>query len=88
MHSGTTQLIRFSLSGGVDLDALSKEVPCGNRFVDWRGNKLLDCAFNDVEKRYGASHYFVHKADLIDALVQAFKQNPNIELLVDSRIEE
>lgn len=88
MHSGTTQLVRFSLSGVVDLHALRKEVPCGNRFVDWRGNRLLDCAFDDVEERYGASYYFVHKADLIDALAQAVKQNPNIELLMDSRIEE
>ena len=79
---------RLSLSWGVDLHALKKEVSRGNRFVDWKGKNLLDCSFDDVEERYGAPYYFIHRADLIQALVQAANQNPDIKLLMDTRIEE
>lgn len=79
---------RLSLSWGVDLKALRKEVSCGNRFVDWKGNHLLDCSFEDVEERYGAPYYFIHRADLIDALVKAVMEKPNVKLLMDTKIEE
>lgn len=70
------------------MHSLKKEVSHGNRFVDWKGRKLLDCPFDDVGSRYKAPYYFIHRADLIDALVKAVKQTSNVRLLMDTRIEE
>ncbi|TKA83350.1 hypothetical protein B0A55_00603 [Friedmanniomyces simplex] len=39
---------RFSHPWGVDYDKVKKEVSLGNRFVDWKGNVLLDCDFRDL----------------------------------------
>ncbi|KAJ7257540.1 hypothetical protein B0H12DRAFT_1111143 [Mycena haematopus] len=71
---------RLSLSWGVDLNSVQKEISRGNRFMDWHGNPLLDCPFDDVQDRYGAPYYFIHRADLIDALVSAVERHPNITL--------
>lgn len=79
---------RLSLSWGFDFDVLKKEVSCGNRFVDWHGNKLLDVNFSNVESEYGAPYYFVHRADLVAALVEAVRKRGNVNLLVDTRIIE
>lgn len=49
---------------------------------------LLDCPFDDVEERYGAPYYFIHRADLINALIDAVRKQPSIKLLMDTRIEE
>ncbi|KAK7002247.1 hypothetical protein R3P38DRAFT_3042149 [Favolaschia claudopus] len=72
--------VRLSRSWGVDFEAIPKETSLGNRFVDWHGNHLLDCPFDDVQDRYGAPYYFIHRADLIDALVSAVKRSPRIIL--------
>ncbi|KAJ7829297.1 salicylate hydroxylase [Mycena olivaceomarginata] len=71
---------RLSLSWGVNLNAVPKEISRGNRFVDWHGSHLLDCPFDDVKERYGAPYYFIHRADLIDALVDAVRRHPKITL--------
>jgi len=43
----------------------------GNRFLNWEdGRKILDVPFGDVEERYGSPYYFIHRADLLAALVQ------------------
>lgn len=60
----------------------------GNRFVDWHGVKLLDCDFSDVRERYGAPYYFVHRADLISALVKAVEKNDRIDLRMGARVAE
>ncbi|KAJ7160454.1 salicylate hydroxylase [Mycena filopes] len=77
---------RLSLSWGVDLAAVRKEVSRGNRFVDWHGTPLLDCPFDDIEARYGAPYYFIHRADLIEALVSAVEKHPNITLRMGSSV--
>ncbi|KAJ7761807.1 salicylate hydroxylase [Mycena metata] len=77
---------RLSLSWGVDLDSVKKEISRGNRFVDWHGASLLECPFDDVKARYGAPYYFIHRADLIDALVLAVKKQPNITLRMGTSV--
>lgn len=79
---------RLSLSWGVDLGSIKKEVSRGNRFVDWRDNVLLDCPFDDVESKYGAPYYFIHRADLINALVDAAKRHRNIQLITNCKVVE
>lgn len=79
---------KLSLSWGVDLSSIRKDISHGNRFIDWKGHHLLDCPFDDVEERYGAPYYFIHRADLINALVDAVKRDPNVKLLMDARVEE
>lgn len=79
---------RLSLSWGVDLGSIKKEVSRGNRFVDWKGNILLDCPFDDVESRYGAPYYFIHRADLIKALGDAARQHQNINLVTNCKVLE
>ena len=79
---------RLSLSWGVDLASVKKETSRGNRFVDWKGNILLDCPYDDVESRYGAPYYFIHRADLINALVAAVRKNNLIELRMNTRVAE
>lgn len=79
---------RLALSWGVDLTTVRKETSLGNRFVDWHGEKLLDCDFSDVHERYGAPYYFIHRADLIDALVVAVEKNKAIELRMGTRVLE
>lgn len=79
---------RHYLKWGVDLNGIAKEVSHGNRFVDWKGHNLLDCPFHDVESRYGAPYYFIHRADLIGALVKAVHETSNVKILMGSRIAE
>jgi len=76
------------LSWGVDLDSIKKEVSLGNRFVDWKGNILCDCPFNDVQRRYGAPYYFIHRADLVDALRNAAESNDLITIKTSSKVIE
>ncbi|KAJ6468911.1 salicylate hydroxylase [Mycena sanguinolenta] len=78
---------RLSLSWGVNLKSVPKEISLGNRFVDWHGKPLLECPFDTVEDRYGAPYYFVHRADLIDALVAAVHRHPNITLRMNTPVE-
>lgn len=77
---------RLALSWGVDLSGVKKETSLGNRFVDWHGNKLLDCDFSDVREKYGAPYYFIHRADLIDALVEAVRRNDSIDVRMGSLV--
>ncbi|KAJ7105573.1 hypothetical protein C8R44DRAFT_843191 [Mycena epipterygia] len=77
---------RLSLSWGVDLNFVKKEISLGNRFVDWHGARLLDCAFDDVRTRCGAPYYFIHRADLMDALVAAVRAHVDITLRMDTTV--
>lgn len=79
---------RLGLTWGVDFDSIKKQVSLGNRFADWKDNILLDIPFSDVESRYGSPYYFVHRADLIDALVKTVKQHDNILLRMGSRVDK
>jgi 2-polyprenyl-6-methoxyphenol hydroxylase-like FAD-dependent oxidoreductase len=58
----------------------------GNRFVDWHGTRLLDCPFDDVHTRYDAPYYFIHRSDIIDALVAAVNRQNNITLRMDTPV--
>lgn len=80
---------RLNLDWGVDLDSIKKETSLGNRFVDWHDNILLDCPFSDVKDRYGAPYYFIHRADLVDALLKAARKNTaNITIRTESKVVE
>jgi salicylate hydroxylase len=79
---------RLMLRWGVDFSFIRKEISRGNRFVDWKDTKLLDCPFSDVESRYGAPYYFIHRADLVDALRDAADKNSNITVKMDSKVVE
>ncbi|CZR50303.1 related to salicylate hydroxylase [Phialocephala subalpina] len=79
---------RLSLSWGVDFSNVKKEISLGNRFVDWKGNVLLDCSFDDVETKYGAPYYFLHRADLITLLVDAANKHKNINLMMGCTVDE
>lgn len=72
----------------MDFDSIKKQVSRGNRFVDWKGNKLLDIPLDDVESKYGAPYYFIHRADLINALVQATEHRMNINIRMGIRVIE
>ncbi|KAM3417858.1 hypothetical protein BST61_g6078 [Cercospora zeina] len=79
--------IRPSESWGVDFSKVKKEISRGNRFVDWKGNVLLDCDFSDVEKKYGTEYYFIHRADLINLLVQTLQQRKrNVTVRMGARV--
>ncbi|KAJ7614892.1 hypothetical protein FB45DRAFT_1035692 [Roridomyces roridus] len=77
---------RLSLLWGVDLQSVLKETSLGNRFVNWHGTHLLDCPFDDAHERYGAPYYFIHRADLINALVTAVKAHPLITLRMNTAV--
>lgn len=77
---------RLSRSWGVDFSKVKKEVSLGNRFVDWKGNILLDCDFQDVESRYGAPYYFIHRADLVKLLVETVRAKPNVQVRMGCRV--
>lgn len=77
---------KLSISWGVDFGRVKKEVSRGNRFVDWKGTNLLDCPFDDVESRYGAPYYFIHRADLVRLLVETARENTNIVIRMSCRV--
>lgn len=77
---------RLSRAWGVDFGLVKKEVSRGNRFVDWKGKHLLDVPFDDVEDRYGAPYYFIHRADLVDLLVKTAEERPNITIRLSSGV--
>ena len=56
--------------------------------MDWKDRPLLDVPFDDVETTYGAPYYFVHRADLINALVAAAQKHENITLKTNCRVVE
>lgn len=77
---------RLSQSWGIDFSKVKKEVSLGNRFVDWKGNKLLDCDFSDVERIYGAPYYFIHRADLVKLLVATAQDHERINIRTGCRV--
>jgi salicylate hydroxylase len=78
--------IILSESHGVDLSRIPKCVSRGNRFVDWKGKNLLDVPFQDIEAQYGASYYFLHRADLINLLLDTVRANNSIELRMGAKV--
>ena len=77
---------RLSRAWGVDFSRVRKEVSLGNRFLDWHSNVLLDCSFSDVEFRYGAPYYFVHRADLINLLLDTARETENVDVVTDCKV--
>lgn len=72
----------------MDFSKIKKVAPRGLRFADWKGNTLLDCPFDDVQRDYGAPYYFIHRADLIDLLVATASRHDNITLKMDSKVQD
>ncbi|KIW67385.1 hypothetical protein PV04_06644 [Phialophora macrospora] len=79
---------RLSRSWGVDFGKIKKEIAPGLQFLDWTGKVLLDIDYKDVEAKYGAPYYFLHRADLIDILVKTASQHGNITLRMDSKVRD
>lgn len=79
---------KLSTSWGVDFSKVKKEVSMGNRFVDWKGKMRLSLDFSDVEERYGAPYYFLHRADLIKLLADTAQANERITIRMGSRVEK
>lgn len=55
--------------------------------MDWHGRRLLDVDFGNVESEHGAPYFFVHRADLITALVDAVRRR-HVELVMGTRVTE
>ncbi|PPJ59748.1 hypothetical protein CBER1_09506 [Cercospora berteroae] len=72
--------VRLSEAWGVDFSKVKKEISRGDRFMDWKGNTLLDCDYSDVKERYGTEYYFIHRADLINLLAQTAQQRRNVTI--------
>ena len=79
---------RLSLAWGFDFKGIKKEISLGNRFVDWKDNKLLDVPFSDIEREHGAPYYFIHRADLINALLDAAAKRSNISVRTGCKAAE
>ncbi|KIW85712.1 hypothetical protein Z517_01104 [Fonsecaea pedrosoi CBS 271.37] len=79
---------RLSQSWGVDFDKIKKEKAGGIRFLDWTGKVIKDVSYDDVQAEYGAPYYFIHRADLINLLVDTASQRKNIALKMDSRVQD
>ena len=78
---------RLTRSWGVDFNTIKKVSPRGLRFLDWEDKILLDIDFKDVEAKYGAPYYFLHRADLIDLLVRTASKHKNITLRMNSKVQ-
>lgn len=63
-------------------------LPEGIEFRHWRNGKVIGQSplGEDAVRRYGFPYYHVHRADLLDVLVQAARRVPNILLLRDAKI--
>lgn len=70
----------------MDFSSVKTIVSRGNKFVDWKGNLLLDVPYDDFEARYGAPYYLVHRADLVRLLVETAQKSKNICIHMDSRV--
>lgn len=58
----------------------------GNRFVDWKGNLLLDCSYEDVKEKHGAPYYFIHRADLVKLLVDTARRSDRIHIRTGCKV--
>lgn len=54
--------------------------------MDWKGKQLLSVSYDDVEQRYGAPYYFLHRADLVKLLSETALSNPRIEIRMGTRV--
>ncbi|CAK1365828.1 unnamed protein product [Cercospora beticola] len=78
--------VRLSEAWGVDFSKVKKGISRGDRFMDWKGNILLDCVYSDVKERYGTEYYFIHRADLINLLAETLQQRKNVTIRLGARV--
>lgn len=76
----------LSQSWGVDFSKIKKVVSNGNRFVDWQNNQLLDVPFKGLEERYGAPYYMLHRADLLNLLVETVRSRNHVKLKTSCKV--
>lgn len=76
----------LSQSWGVNFDRAPKNVSLGNRFVDWNGKQLLDVSFRTIEQDYKAPYFFLHRADLINLLLDTARENSRINIRFGCRV--
>lgn len=77
---------KLSRSWGVDFSGIKKGTSLGNRFLDWKGNVLLDISYADVEEKYGAPYYFLHRADFVQLLAETAQKHELIDIRMDARV--
>ncbi len=51
------------------------------------GDEIVRIPLADIEKRYGAPYWVVHRGDLLGALLEAARENPEISLELGARVE-
>ena len=77
---------RLSASWGVDFSTVKKQISLGNRFVDWKGNQLLDVPLHDANTVFGSPYYLIHRADLVQLLVRTAENHGNITIRTKCRV--
>ena len=78
----------LSLSWGVDFSTIKKVVPNGLRFSDWKDKKLLDVPYTDLPEKYGAPYYMLHRADLVNLLLETARAREGIDLRTGCKVVE
>jgi salicylate hydroxylase len=77
---------RLSRLWGVDFDSIKKEVATGLRFIDFKGKPLLEIPYSNVEEKYSAPYYFLHRADLIKLLVKTASEREDVTLRMNTKV--
>jgi salicylate hydroxylase len=64
-------------------------VPDGIEMREWNTGRVLSMSplGGDALRRFGAPYYHVHRADLVQLLVEAARASNDIELTTDARVE-
>jgi salicylate hydroxylase len=63
-------------------------VPSCIRVVRARdGSEIISIPLSDMEERYGAPYWVIHRGDLLGALLGAARENPEISLELGARVE-
>lgn len=54
--------------------------------MDWKGKHLLSVSYANIEERYGAPYYFLHRADLVKLLSETALADPHIDIKMSTRV--
>lgn len=66
----------------------SAVVPSGIRVLRAEnGREIVRIPLDDMEARYGAPYWLIHRGDLLGALLAAARENPEISLELGARVE-
>lgn len=83
--NATRILIGLGLANRLRASAV---VPSGIRVLRAEtGHEIVRIPLEDVEERYGAPYWVMHRGDLVGALLAAARENPEINLELGARVE-